>query len=204
MKLRSIGLPLFVFLGAASSIACGGQADSGEIPRDSSNSDAGVPSAAGGEGGAVDAGDVPSIADGGGTDAGACPSSLSFLGGEETIVAKPEPAPEPTGGAVRDGTYVLTTAVLYTGPGGASGPTPQKAGLTIRMAGGVAEIVTDGGESRATATYAVAGTTLSTHQTCPAPRDQTVGFTAQAEALVIFLPRASSPSVLVETLVRKE
>ncbi|MFO0674626.1 MAG: hypothetical protein U0235_34275 [Polyangiaceae bacterium] len=89
-------------------------------------------------------------------------------------------------------------------PEAQSGATTQTAGLTIRVAGGVTEIVADGGRSRATATYTVSGTTLATHQTCPSPRDQTVGFTAKPDTLVVFLSRTNPPSsTLVETLVRQ-
>ncbi len=194
MNLR---IRILCFFVAAASTACGGQADSGPITSDAVT-----------DGGAASGptSDVPDAATDARVvaDAGECPSALTFLGNEEPIVAKAEVAPQPAGGVIVDGTYVLTRAVLYTGDGGTSGPTAQTAGLTIRMAGGVAEIVADGGRTHATATFAVSGTTLTTHQTCPSPRDQTVGFTAAADTLVVFMPRTSPPSsTLVETLTRQ-
>lgn len=189
---------LCFFVAGAASMACGGHADSGPITSDAIS-----------DGGAASGptSDVPVDAATDGrvvADAGACPSSVTFIGNEEPIVAKAEAAPQPAGGVIVDGTYVLTRAVLYTGDGGTSGPTAQTAGLTIRMAGGVAAIVADGGRTHATATFAVSGTTLTTHQTCPSPRDQTVGFTAAPNTLVVFMPRTSPPSsTLVETLSRQ-
>jgi hypothetical protein len=111
-----------------------------------------------------------SVGDGG--DAGAC---NDLVAGGQVIdragVAGDPPAGK--GGTVVDGDYDLTDYTVYTGIGGASGPTGITAKARLRIAAGaLLERYEFGGTGspsvRSTAsTYGATAATFSTTQTCP-------------------------------------
>src|SRR5262245_27990911 len=62
-------------------------------------------------------------------------NALVNVAPQVTLVAEASDPPTALGGAIADGTYVLTSATVYTGAAGASGPTLQKIQMTIAVAG---------------------------------------------------------------------
>jgi hypothetical protein len=101
-------------------------------------------------------------------------------------------APMPAGGAISDGTYVLTALTAYTGVGGPTGSLWLTAsevqtisGTTMQQDGKI-----NGQESRYTTRISTSGATISTSDTCPSPRMATHGYTATATNLRIYDTKA--------------
>jgi hypothetical protein len=158
--------------------------DAAAVPVPAKEADAGGPD------GALDAApDAP---------APAC-NALKNVGELVTIQALASDPPAPEGGALADGTYVATSAVLYTGSGGASGPTTQTTQLTIQIDGSHVETVIEG--ERSSATFATSGTRITSTTTCPDRVVQENGYSATATSFLVFIPRAGG-KMLVETLTR--
>jgi hypothetical protein len=66
---------------------------------------------------------------------------LTPQGGVISVVAQAASAPATAGGTFEGGTYSLTQAILYTGPGGASGPTGNTAQITVSIGTGTLTFV---------------------------------------------------------------
>jgi hypothetical protein len=188
---------VFLSLGLA---ACGGN-DSSVSPE--SASPAQVPSsavdAAPSDHDAGDAGQTNRDGDAGQKDA--APDAPVVCNGPEDLATPvsieevPSAPPVPEGGVIADGTYVLTSAKKYTGPGGAAGPTGKTTSLTIRFAGTSADVFREG--RARSSTYSLAGTQITNVQTCPCPATDTVGYTATPETFTAFI--GSGPSLIVLT-----
>jgi hypothetical protein len=113
-------------------------------------------------------------------------------------------APGPKGGVVHDGTYVLTSAVRYVGPGGSAGPTSTVYRMTLRVTGNVVERVDMDGAT--TATLTTSGAILTAKDTCPDDTTEEVGFTADDASVVAFIPTKAptgGPATLVETFTKQ-
>jgi hypothetical protein len=100
-------------------------------------------------------------------------------------------APVAEGGALADGTYRLTKIVLYTGPGGATGPLSIGIQQTIAIHGATADAVSiqDGKTQRDSQSLAISGATVTFTPTCPSAEPPHVGsYTASAGTLRLYLP----------------
>lgn len=130
------------------------------------------------------------------TDSGKTPcNSLANVGSEVAEEASPTAPPEATGGTLMDGTYVLTSAILYTGAGGANGPTGAKRRMTIRLTGTAGESVFDGlGRN---ATFVPNGTKLVITNTCPSNEVAETPFSATSTSLTIHVEKTSGTLVQV-------
>jgi len=87
----------------------------------------------------------------------------------EQSVATAEPAA--TGGTIPDGTYFVTAATVYAGPGGMTGPTGTTYQFTTHISANTydaIESVTGGAASVFSGTFAINGTSAQILQTCPA------------------------------------
>jgi hypothetical protein len=113
-------------------------------------------------------------------DIGACHADANTAPVVEvTNVAEERPAF--AGGTITDGTYARTSSLVYTGAGGASGPTGERLRQTIRIAGGVARAVyrNEGGpDDRTSFTFSTTGAEVQFAATCPDPASGTTAFTA--------------------------
>lgn len=103
--------------------------------------------------------------------------------------------PAPAGGSIQDGTYHLTAERLYTGVGGASGPTGQSTSVVLAFQSGRLQIVSRGSgagavEERTTLGYEVSGAELILTPLCGmGPGDpERVGFTAAGTELRLLDP----------------
>jgi len=107
-------------------------------------------------------------------------------------------APSPTGGTVTNGTYHLVDLTVYTGPGGAVGALPLAIKQTIAIHGGTADAISEvsGKSEDVTSTFAAAGTTITTAQTCPsAGSPQTGTFSATPTSVVFLLVNGAGQTV---------
>jgi hypothetical protein len=130
---------------------------------------------------------------------GAC-NALTQMGAPVAIEAVPAAPPQPRGGALADGSYVVTRATLYTGVGGAAGATSNSIAVTIRIANGVVETFAEG--MARSATFEATGAMLTTTDTCP---DHDVvkkqsGYTASGATIDAFVVEGAK--TLVETFTR--
>lgn len=101
-------------------------------------------------------------------------------------------APEPTGGAVADGTYFLSAEIAYEAPplGTVSFGRTQ-----IEIAGDVWQEVRGDAEDdsvnpirHTTNTFSVSGTTLTLERTCPSANDpESAGYTATETSLTLYV-----------------
>jgi hypothetical protein len=104
-------------------------------------------------------------------DAAVACNTVPNGGATVTLVRVPQAPPAPTGGTIADGTYVLTSLVQYTGPGGASGPTSMMVRMSMRIGGGRLDLVQNTGSGDQTLTYDLATmpamNLLTITPTCP-------------------------------------
>ena len=144
---------------------------------------------------AADAGDGAGNADGtidGGADAldgGAC-NAIAQLGDPVTTSCDPGAPPVPDGGAIADGTYVLTESHFF----GACESSVLSQTLVVSQ-GTVQSITTDaatGVATRGSFSFKVGSgsSALSETETCPGAFTASVGFTASPTRLTIFLRNA--------------
>ncbi|HEX7478680.1 MAG TPA: hypothetical protein VF331_12800 [Polyangiales bacterium] len=105
-----------------------------------------------------------------------------------TMTAVASAAPSPVGGTIADGTYVLSAATLYTGPGGSTAASGgafsgvfQIKGTTMLQVGTVS-----GKEERYVTTFTTSGTTLSTNDTCPVAKSETHSFSANPTGFTVY------------------
>jgi hypothetical protein len=106
-----------------------------------------------------------------------------------------------------EGTYHLTSLSLYTGPGGATGPTGTNRSMTSRISGSTLEVIIISGPSggggtttRLTFSSAPAGSALNVTQTCPAGGGSpALSYTASGNTLTVYSP--SNGSNLAEVQV---
>jgi hypothetical protein len=155
---------------------------------------------ASGTGGAAGGGAAGATGTGGTLGAGGSggiPGGCNSLVNAAPVVAKFQAAtnpPAPGGGPIVDGTYYLSQAITYTGPGGASGPlgsTIQDTLVITNAASGTATVqeVTsgDGGaDAHASFTLTPAGTMATVTITCPSPSiSVSFGYTATATTFMV-------------------
>ena len=114
-----------------------------------------------------------------GADAGVC-NSVANAAPSIPITNVASDAPAPTGGTIPDGTYFVTASQIYTGAGGAAGPTGVTYRATNRVTGTHYDAVTSASsqpvDAHASGTFATNGTNTVIQQSCPIP--QTVPFTS--------------------------
>lgn len=141
---------------------------------------------------------APDAADGDAGAGGAC-HDLVNVGTNVVFTAEASPPPTPLGGTIVDGTYVLTTATLYTGTGGASGPTGDTRSMTMRITGARGDSIFDG--VARTAQFAVSGTTMTSTSVCPeSGGTRTDGYDATPTTFAVHL--GGSQGVLVQSFTR--
>lgn len=124
----------------------------------------------------------------GGSEADAAPPACTTLvnvASEVSLIANASSAPPAAGGVIADGTYVVTSATLYTGPGGASGPTSQKVRMTIAIVGPRAESISD--DVGRVSTLSTVGNELHSTTSCPGTGTDVVEFTATPTSLTIHM-----------------
>lgn len=131
-------------------------------------------------------------------DAGAC-GSLTLTGLLVDRIGVVGDPPVSSGGTVADGSYDLTSYVVYVGAGGVAGPTGLTARSTIRIAAGKIEQVLEiGGSSalktvRSISAYNATAATFATTELCP-----NVGGGAQRQFT------ANAPTLVLTDLTTKE
>lgn len=113
-----------------------------------------------------------------------------------------------SGGAITNGTYVLTAAAAYTGPGGSTGPTGATLVDTIVLADGgsyervftVMNAPGPDGTFHANGTYTTDGASIDVVQTCPAGAQPFTSYDSDGTVLRIYAPAASAlePGVMFE------
>ena len=152
------------------------------------------------------ASDAPSLPD---TNAGldapvACNTlinSASAISIEQ--VASDPPAPE--GGTPANGTYALTAAVIYTGPGGPTGASGTTQ-TTLQIAGGTIQVVSSGDPATRTVTFTTSGTSVASVDTCPDTDTRPGTYTATPTTFLVELDGGTGDAgarTLVETFTKQ-
>jgi hypothetical protein len=171
------------------------------VPACSSSSSPSSPSDGGSGADAVSEGATPPEAEAGGNDASnsedagdaddggptVC-NTLVNAGQPVTATQVAEVAPAFQGGTVVDGTYTLTSQTIYTGPGGATGPSTTTLTTTISIQGSTFQVSKDTSPPTSTYMFAPTGTTYVATGECPDLVGNIVGsFTAMATTFVVSL-----------------
>lgn len=112
-------------------------------------------------------------------------STLTNVAQPVEIVNQAGDAPPATGGVIASGTYVVTSAVRYTGAAGQTGPSGQKVQMTVRITGQDAESIFDNVPRRAT--IHVDGVNLRTTARCPSSAVDDAPFSASGDSLTLYL-----------------
>jgi hypothetical protein len=153
-------------------------------PVDDADADASEPHDAGADApAAIDATYLDAIAD----DGGAC-NALANTAPPVPETMVPGEAPAATGGAFVPGLYYLTKWEIYTGDGGASGPTGNtRAHVMNFRATTYDEVLADNGgtDQRSVRTWSFSGTSLDSQQLCPTVEDLGDEYTATPTTLVL-------------------
>lgn len=113
--------------------------------------------------------------------------------------------PTPQGGTMADGTYAMTAAAIYTGPGGTSGPSGTSQ-TTIQVAGTTIQIVSDGQPPTRTVTLATSGTSFTATDTCPDAKVTHGSYSATPTTILIFLDGGTDDAgarTVVETFTKQ-
>lgn len=122
-------------------------------------------------------------------------NDLVNLATDVSVDSDPSEPPTAEGGTFVDGTYLLTRATVYTGPGGASGPSGETMRMTLRKDGPRYDSILKGVARRAEVT--IDGTNLVTKSICPSISTRTIGFTATSTSLMIRFPESGGTRVYV-------
>jgi hypothetical protein len=161
--------------------------------------------------------DSGSIPDAGTPDASACSTgdaacnSLRVCGPEITLANVMTPAPQPAGGTIAPGTYLLTAITFF--PTG-----PQSQSATFRMVIQISETGADAGmllvqeiiqqppSAPATDTWAVAvqpPSTLAWTSTCGGVANARFGYSATSSSLDLFANDPGGPGTTVTTFAKQ-
>lgn len=102
------------------------------------------------------------------TDAPVVCNTLVAAGGQAPLAVVAEDAPTPTGGTLADGTYALTAAKVYAGPG-APATVIGSAAVTLKLTGTKFETLSETGGKATTGsgTFATNGAAITLRDTCP-------------------------------------
>jgi hypothetical protein len=148
--------------------------------------------------------------DGGAGDAAACNDIDVTDAPAVTPTIVTDTAPEPLGGTIQDGTYYLTSAVVYVPSGDAPPTAPTREIMVISCAGGggpcTTELALERGsnpvQNRTTTWPVPTGSTMSGTVVCPPDGGSgTASFTATGTELVLF--NTGGGNVTVATLTRQ-
>jgi hypothetical protein len=169
----------------------------------SSPSDGGAPQdATSTEGGGEAA--PPAEAAGGDDSASDGPTVCNTLVNEGQPVTPVQVASAPpafAGGTVADGTYVLTGQTIYTGDGGATGPTTPTQRITIQLQGSTFQVSKDSDPPTSTYAFAPTGATYVATGECPPLLGDLAGsYTATATTFTVSLGAPGSDGGGPETV----
>jgi hypothetical protein len=129
------------------------------------------------------------------------PNTASSVSIEQ--VASDPPAPQ--GGAIVDGTYALTAAVIYTGPNGPAGPSGTTQ-TTLQITGPTIQVVSDGDPATRTVSYTTSGTSIESVDTCPDTDTRPGTYTAAPTTFMVELDGGTDDAgarTLVETFTKQ-
>jgi hypothetical protein len=131
------------------------------------------------------------------------PGACNTIAVGPTVVAIAQIAADPltpVGGAIVDGTYHLTSAVLYTGAGGGSGPLGVSIQQSISLhAGAVDTVSVSGGTTtRTSGLVTTNGTSQATFsQTCPTSKaGSTDEYSVSGSSLILFATNGAGQTVM--------
>ena len=113
--------------------------------------------------------------------------------------------PAPAGGTPVDGTYALTAAVIYTGPGGPTGASGTTQ-TTLQIAGGTIQVVSSGDPATRTVTFTTSGTSVASVDTCPDTDTRPGTYTATPTTFLVELGGGTDDAgarTLVETFTKQ-
>ena len=116
------------------------------------------------------------------------------------VTSVAEDPPAMTGGTIADGTYYLTSFVVYTGPDGGTVPAGSSLKATLVIAAGRAQFV-DNASGPSAWTLLASGTNLTIRHTCPKKYDRQVQYTATPTTFAYAFEENGYP--LVETFTKQ-
>ncbi|HEX7672146.1 MAG TPA: hypothetical protein VF395_21270 [Polyangiaceae bacterium] len=116
--------------------------------------------------------------------------------------ASAEAVPTASGGTILPGTYELSAVTVYVGAGASTDLPAQTLSQVFVITKDVIEQASkvNDVESHATTSFSVSGATLSTKDTCPAPRSEDLEFTATDTDLRLYAVRSRGTFEQVYTL----
>ena len=140
------------------------------------------------------------------------PTGCNALTNVGTVISQAFVATDPVtgdGGAVVNGTYVLTAAAIYTGADGGSGPTGttfldtlaiQDGGTYERVASIVNDAGLDGSPLRQNGSYTLDASSFHATQTCPAGTQPFTSYDSNGTKVHIYAPAAgpNNPGLMFE------
>jgi hypothetical protein len=113
--------------------------------------------------------------------------------------------PASQGGVPVDGTYTLSSAVIYTGAGGPAGPSGT-AQTTFQISGSTIQVVSSGEPATRTVTFSTNGTSIDSVDTCPDTDARPGSYTATPTTFIVALDGGTDDAgarTLVETFTKQ-
>ena len=119
-------------------------------------------------------------------------NALANTGQPVTVMQVAADPPAAQGGTPVDGIYTLTDETIYTGPGGASGPT-KTARIAIQIQGGTIQVSKDSSPQTSTYGLTTNGTNYMAAAMCPPGSGSLAGsYTATATTFVASIAASTS------------
>ncbi|HLK40878.1 MAG TPA: hypothetical protein VKU41_29195 [Polyangiaceae bacterium] len=155
--------------------------------------------------GSPEAGADADGADAGDGDAAVC-NTLANTGTPVTVVQVATDPPSAQGGTPVDGVYSLSNETIYTGSGGATGPTKTDR-ITIQIQGGAIQVSKDSSPTTSTYRLTTNGTSYTAAALCPPMIGDLAGsYTATATTFAATVGASGSgggPPWVVETFTKE-
>jgi hypothetical protein len=135
-------------------------------------------------------------------------NDLVQQGGDVDLAGSWDAAPSPRGGAIADGTYVLTSSTLHTKERPHNSKIVSLGKITVRVSGSTSQLVrsaSDGRVHRTTVTRESDGTVAKLRTTCVSPRSgdtepsSSTGYTATDKSFQFISPGPAGTVVATYT-----
>ena len=192
-----LGMACLVFAAPACSSASSGSPEGGA---DAAAEGGSAPD--GSQGGMEDSNPAPDADDGGAVVCNALPNT----GAPVTVMQVATDRPSAQGGTPVDGVYTLSNETIYTGDGGATGPTKTDR-ITIQIQGGIIQVSKDTSPTTSNYRLTTNGTDYTATGLCPPTIGDLAGsYTATATTFAATVAASSSgggPPWVVETFTKE-
>jgi hypothetical protein len=139
------------------------------------------------------------------SDGSAACNTIANVAQTITIQQVASAPPAAQGGTFADGTYAMTDFTIFTGTGGATGPSGTTQ-TTLQISGDTFQVVSDSTPSTRTVSVVVSGSSVTATDTCPDATLFQETFTTTATTFVVYISDGSTDAgarTIAETFTKQ-